>query len=113
MQEIQVENRVWIQKNGKPFLGSGRISLLEEINKYGSISKAATHLKMSYKRAWELVESMNSVAETPLVIKETGGKNGGGSNLTEKGKLIINQFRKLEEKSRIYLADEIKKCCIS
>jgi molybdate transport system regulatory protein len=110
--EISAENRVWIKKNGKPFLGSGRIGLLEGIDKYGSISKAAHEIKMSYKKAWELVESMNSVAEAPLVIKETGGKNGGGSIITDKGKLIIDEFRKLEEKSRIYLEEEIKKCCI-
>jgi molybdate transport system regulatory protein len=110
MAEINIETRFWIEKNGQTFLGSGRISLLEEIIKTGSISKAAKGLGMSYKKAWELVDKMNSIADSPLVIKETGGKNGGGTLLTEKGKSIVTEFRKLEAENRLFLQEQVVNC---
>lgn len=109
---IQVLNRIWINKDGKPFLGSGRIALLELIDESGSISKAAQALDMSYKKAWQLVRSINQQAKEPVVIKESGGKNGGGTKLTEQGKNLIAEFRKLEQKSKEFLHREIDKCCI-
>ena len=106
-----IKSRIWIDKNDAPFLGSGRIELLETIHKKGSISKAASHLNMSYKKAWTLIKSMNTQANSPLVEKEIGGKNGGGSRLTPTGKSIIKTFRKLEKKNKKYLEKELMKCC--
>lgn len=109
---IKIENRIWIEKDGKAFLGSGRIKLLEAIDEKGSIAKAAVLLNMSYKKAWGLVKSMNMQANKPLVEKETGGKNGGGTKLTEKGKTLIKEFKKLELKSHSFLEKEFNNCCI-
>ena len=113
MSDINIESRFWIEKDGQTYLGSGRISLLEEIEKTGSITKAAKGMGMSYKRAWELVEKMNSIADEPLVIKETGGKNGGGTILTGQGKKIITEFRKLEEKSKEFIKSQLEDCCFN
>ncbi len=106
MLETTIENRFWIEKEGKPFLGQGRVRLLEEIKTSGSISKAANKLNMSYKKAWHLIESMNQLSTKPLVVKETGGKNGGGTKLTMEGNKAIDQFRKLEKKSRDFFSNE-------
>lgn len=111
--EIKVENRIWIEKDGFPFVGSGRVTLLELIHETGSMSKAAKKLGMSYKKAWELVKSMNSQADKELVIKATGGKNGGGTQLTPTGLSIIKQFRELEEKSKRFLKKEMENCCFN
>ena len=113
MPEIKIENRIWIEKNGFPFIGNGRVTLLEYIHETGSMAKAAKKLGMSYKKAWELVKSMNSQAHKPLVTKEAGGKNGGGTQLTDEGLNIITQFRVLEEKSKEFLVEEFEKCCIN
>lgn len=113
MSDIHIETRFWIEKDGQTFLGSGRISLLEEIVKTGSISKAAKSLGMSYKKAWELIDKMNSIAETPLVTKETGGKNGGGTMLTDKGLAMVNEFRKLEEQNKEFLQKRVVNCCFN
>ena len=102
-----IENRIWIEKEGKPFLGNGRVRLLEEIKNSGSISKAALKLKMSYKKAWHLVESMNTLSNSPLVKRETGGKNGGGTTLTDVGEKAISQFRALEKKTKVFFTDQI------
>ena len=113
MTETKIENRIWIEKDGFPFIGNGRVTLLEYIHETGSMTKAAKKLGMSYKKAWELVKSMNEQANQPLVSKETGGKNGGGTQLTNAGLKMIQQFRVLEEKSRAFLLEEFEKCCFN
>ena len=53
-------------------------------------------MKMAYRQAWHLIESMNSKVEKPLVISVTGGKGGGGATVTEEGVKMIEEFDKLE-----------------
>jgi molybdate transport system regulatory protein len=86
----------WIDKENKSYLGKGRIKLLKLIDKYGSISKAAREMKMSYKAAWDAVDIINSLSKKPLVEKQSGGKGGGGTYLTDYGKQIIKEFDNLE-----------------
>jgi molybdate transport system regulatory protein len=86
----------WIDKDNKSFLGKGRIKLLKLIDKYGSISKAAKEMKMSYKAAWDAVDIINSLSQKPVVEKQSGGKGGGGTYLTEYGKQLIRDFENLE-----------------
>ncbi|MBN1116209.1 MAG: LysR family transcriptional regulator [Bacteroidales bacterium] len=109
MQIVRIESRLWIEKNGKAFLGAGRVELLENIDSTGSISKAAHSLGMSYKKAWQLVNSINKLAEAPVVIRETGGKNGGGTKLTPEGRKVIAEFKKLEDKARRFCEKEAEK----
>ncbi|GAX88071.1 molybdate transport system regulatory protein [Lebetimonas natsushimae] len=86
----------WIDKNNKSFLGKGRIKLLKLIDKYGSISKAAREMKMSYKAAWDAIDIINSLSKEEVVEKQSGGKGGGGTYLTEYGKQLIRDFENLE-----------------
>ncbi len=90
--KYNIKGRMWIAKGEETFLGYGRIVLLERIKKFGSITKAAKSMKMSYRHAWELVESMNCQADTPLVETATGGKGGGGASLTPLGEKAITIF---------------------
>jgi molybdate transport system regulatory protein len=92
-----LSGRIWIDRDDKNFLGLGKIIFLEKIHEYGSISKAASSEKMSYSRAWKLVESINSMSEKPLVIKSTGGTGGGGAELTEEGMRVIKLYWELCE----------------
>ena len=96
------------RKRGQNLLGMGRAELLEKIKKYGSISKAAKAMNMSYKRAWELVESMNKQAKSPLVITQIGGKGGGGAKLTPEGERILKQFWEVYQRFKEFLENEIK-----
>ncbi len=66
--------------------------MLEQIRDQGSISAAARSMKMSYRQAWELVNSMNTHSYVPLVSSATGGKGGGGASLTEMGEKAIELF---------------------
>jgi molybdate transport system regulatory protein len=72
-----------------------RIELLEAIDQQGSISAAAKHLKISYRSAWDAVDEMNNLWESPLVAKQPGGNDGGGTRLTPNGRQLINGFKQL------------------
>ncbi len=78
------------------FLGDTRIRLLEAIDSCGSISQAAKAVPLSYKGAWDAVEAMNNLAERPIVVRTTGGKHGGGTQLTEYGRRLVNLYRALQ-----------------
>ena len=111
MADIRINTRIWVEKNGMPFLGDGRISLLESIAQEGSINKAAKALGMSYKRAWQLVNAINNISDEPVVVRTTGGNGGGGTELTDKGKKVVHEFRRIDSLCRNILKKEIKKCC--
>ena len=89
---MRLKGRYWIEKGGKMFLASGRIELLENINRYKSITRAAREMGISYRNAWMLVDQMNRISGKPLVKSSVGGKKGGGSFLTEAGKSYIALF---------------------
>jgi molybdate transport system regulatory protein len=91
--QYRVRGKLWIEGPEGTFLGYGRVVLLERIGEHGSISAAARSMKMSYRHAWKLVDSMNRQCRSPLVVTSTGGKGGGGTVLTETGKRAIAVFR--------------------
>src|SRR5919202_1445772 len=73
-------------------IGPGKVAVLEEIARSGSISAAGRALKMSYRRTWELVEELNRTLGTPVVETAAGGSGGGGAVLTTAGKGIIQRY---------------------
>lgn len=75
------------------FLGPGKGELLERIAASGSISAAGRAMGMSYKRAWQLVETLNGYFKAPLVTAATGGKAGGGAQLTALGQQVLAQYQ--------------------
>ena len=98
-----IKSRIWITDGESTFLGEGRIFLLKEIEKHGSISKAAKAMKMSYKKALQLVSAINDQAPELLVTPKIGGVGGGGSELSEAGKRAIEVFSEINEANREYL----------
>jgi molybdate transport system regulatory protein len=105
---LKVKNRLWIVGQQGTFLGEGRIELLQAIEQYGSISKAAKSMNMSYLKAWKLIDSMNNVSDKPVVIRESGGKGGGGTTITDFGKQAITLYNELNKRCNIYLNAELK-----
>jgi molybdate transport system regulatory protein len=77
-------------------IGPGKVALLEAIGATGSISAAARTLGMSYKRAWDLVEELNNGCRHPVVSASPGGRDGGGTRLTETGDRLIHLYREIE-----------------
>jgi molybdate transport system regulatory protein len=76
-------------------VGPGKIELLEAIRAHGSLSQAARTLGMSYRRAWLLVESLNSYFQEPVTRATVGGKGGGGVTVTTFGESLIKSYREL------------------
>jgi molybdate transport system regulatory protein len=83
------------------FLGDTRIKLLEAIERHGSISQAAKAVPLSYKAAWDAIDAMNNLAPEPLVTRTTGGKHGGGTELTDYGRRLIAFYRALEQEHQL------------
>jgi len=102
--DIELRGSVWMVVGDHNLGGHGRIELLEKIRHYGSITQAARAMKMSYKAAWDTIDAMNNLASEALVERRTGGKNGGGSYLTERGKQLIANFRTIEREHRRFVA---------
>jgi molybdate transport system regulatory protein len=77
-------------------LGPGKIRLLEEIEKSGSISQAGRNLGISYRRAWLLIDDMNNCFRGPVIEAQTGGIDGGGATLTPLGRKLVQRYHAIE-----------------
>lgn len=78
-------------------IGPGKIELLEKIAAFGSISAAGRAMGMSYRRAWELVEEINTMFGQPVIERKAGGRHGGGARLTTVGLTLVTRFRAIEQ----------------
>ncbi|OYO32546.1 TOBE domain-containing protein [Janthinobacterium sp. PC23-8] len=88
---------------GEQLGGAGRVALLAAIAEHGSITQAARAVKMSYKAAWDAIDAMNNLAGEPLVERLAGGKGGGGTRLTRRGRQLVDNFRLIEIEHARYL----------
>ncbi len=93
---MKVRGNLWFEDRERAWFGPGRIELLEQIDRHGSIAKAAKAMGMSYKSAWEALNEMSATEEEPLVIRSTGGSGGGGTRLTPRGHEYIRIYRELQ-----------------
>ena len=91
-----------------PAMGPGRARLISLIDSTGSISAAARQMGMSYRRAWQLVEAINSSFGRPVVITAVGGKRGGGASVTEFGRDIVAHYQDMENKASAAIQADLK-----
>ena len=104
----KIKSRIWIEVDDRVFLGEGRIQLLKAVHQEGSLSKAAKFLNLSYKKAWHLLNSMNSSGKESVTINTIGGKGGGGTELTEYGKDLIRVFENINKNCWSFLDQELE-----
>jgi molybdate transport system regulatory protein len=95
--ETKIRLRLRVMQGGSIVFGPGRADLLALIEAHGSIAAAGRQMGMSYKRAWALVESMNTTFALPLVEANKGGAGGGGAKLTSLGLDLLSAYRTLEQ----------------
>lgn len=93
----------FLARNDVKFLAGNRIALLDKIAAHGSIAAAARDLGISYKAAWDAVDTMNNLADQPLLVRHAGGKQGGCTQLTEHGFSVIEIFKGAEAAHRQFL----------
>ena len=94
--KADVHFRLRITRGDDIAVGPGKIALLEAIARTGSITGAAKDLRMSYRRAWLLVDTMNRSFKSPVVDAEAGGRRGGGTALTPLGADVVQRYRRIE-----------------
>ncbi len=89
-------------------IGPGKADLIEAIGHTGSISAAAREMGMSYRRAWELVDTMNRCFRSAVVRTSTGGSGGGGAQVTAFGHDVVQRYRAMENKAVQSVARDMK-----
>jgi molybdate transport system regulatory protein len=89
-------------------IGPGKAELLDRIAQTGSIAAAGREMKMSYKRAWTLIEALNSMFRDPVVESARGGPGVGGARLTETGQAVLRHYRALEAEAERAGAGQIE-----
>jgi molybdate transport system regulatory protein len=106
---IKVKSKFWIEVDGMPVFGSGKKCLLEAIEKYGSINKAAKESNMSFRTAWSCLNAMEERLGMKLIERQTGGKDGGGTILTKNAKAILKKYRDMERGLQKIVDDRFQK----
>ena len=93
----EFRNGLKIEIDGEPVFGRGRRFLLEAIDAYGSINRAAQEVDISFRKAWGHIKAMEERMGVKLVDRQTGGRNGGGTALTEDARKFLKKYELLEK----------------
>jgi molybdate transport system regulatory protein len=96
-----------INLDSETLLGPGKAALLQAIDDTGSIAAAGRRLAMSYKRAWYLIDTMNTYFSEPVVVSAKGGNSRGGARLTATGRKVLECYRRMEKKTHSALARDL------
>jgi molybdate transport system regulatory protein len=107
--DFRVNGSLWIECDGRRFFGPGPAELLEKIQATGSINQAAKQMRMSYKKAWEIINMLNASSARPLVETQTGGPAGGGSVITDEARTLVAWYQQLRERFAGFLEKETRK----
>lgn len=94
--KVSCQVRVMVGKGKALGMGPGKAAMLRAIQETRSINAAGKKFGMSYRRAWLLVEEMNSLFEGPLVTARRGGTGGGGADVTPLGEKVLEAYSELE-----------------
>jgi len=94
---MNAKSKIWIEKDGKPVFGDGRATLLETIDRLGSINKAAREMKMSYRHAWGEVKLIEKRLGMKLLKTQVGGRKGGGAILTAEGREFLERYHRFRD----------------
>ncbi len=95
---IALQTRLRITLKKEIAFGPGKAELLQLVDETGSIGEAASRMKMSYMRAWSLIQTMNQCFKEPLILATHGGEGGGGgAELTKTGRSVLACYREMED----------------
>ncbi|WP_396331147.1 TOBE domain-containing protein [Burkholderia anthina] len=100
---LELGGELWLRAGEQTLGGATRIALLAAVGDTGSITRAAKAVGLSYKAAWDAIDTMNNLAGEPLVMRSTGGKGGGGTTLTPRAMSLIAAFRTIEREHRRFI----------
>lgn len=93
---LALKGSLWINAGEQSLGGHGRMALLRAVAEQGSITHAAKAYGMSYKAAWDAIDTMNTLAGEPLVERVIGGRGGGFTRLTDRGQRLLQRFEEVD-----------------
>ena len=93
---MKIAYKVWLDQDGKAF-GEGPYRILKMVKKKKSLNQAAAELGISYRKAWTILHRCEKKLGFPLLERKIGGIAGGGSQVTGKGKIFMNQYGKFRK----------------
>ena len=94
---ITIGGKHWLNLNGKPLFGEGRMDLLKAVRETGSILQAAGKTGIQYKRAWVLLHDAEKRLGAKLLCSGKGGVGGGGTSVTPLAEILLAIWEKSEE----------------
>lgn len=104
--DIRFNYKIWLSTNdGINLLGDGKWKILKAIEEHGSLKAATDSLGITYRRTWGDLKKIEELLGFTLLEKERGGKDGGKTNLTKKGKILVIAFDEFHEKVDIIMED--------
>lgn len=101
--KYSIDGAFTIHKDGEVFFGPTQYKLLRQIIKDGSINAASKSLNISYQHAWSVIDKMNKLGQIPIVIRQKGGKDGGGCRISEYGMKLYEEFSRREQMFKEFL----------
>lgn len=96
-------------RNDEVFLGIVQVRLLKQVMEDGSIHAAAKSLKMSYQHAWHMLDKVNKLSPIPVIIRQKGGRDGGGCSLSPYGIKLIQLYDKSVADISLFLQQDDSK----
>jgi molybdate transport repressor ModE-like protein len=102
---VKLRGKVWLESAGGHVLGRGRAALLDAVARHGSLAQAARDLGMSYRHAWSMLRAAERNSGHSLVHARRGGAGGGGSYLTDHGRLLLCNYRDIESRFQAFLQE--------
>ncbi len=106
---LDIRSKIWIEVDGDPVFGRGRRFLLEAVDSHGSINQAAKEVDISFRKAWSHIKAMEERLGVKLVVRQTGGKNGGGATLTDDARKFLKKYEALEKGIQELVDEKFKK----
>jgi molybdate transport repressor ModE-like protein len=107
--DIKIKSKLWIEVGDEPVFGRGRLLLLKEIIRHGSINRAAREVSISYRKAWSYIKAMEERLGITLVVRRAGGKNGGGATLTHEATEFLGRYEEMEAGVREMVDERFRK----
>ena len=98
----EVRLHISVEQNNQMFITSERIDLLQKVQSTGSLHAASKVLKISYQSAWNIIHSINELAPALVVVKQRGGKGGGGAELSDYGKLLLTEYSFIQKQVEVF-----------
>ena len=92
---MEIKSKFWIENKGEVVIGGGKTALLLAVDRMGSIQRAADEFGMSYRHAWGAIRKIEQRAGFKIVETKLGGKEGGGAQLTPRGKAFVEKMGSL------------------